>query len=78
MQITAWQGIQVPAGPPREIVAKLSEAIIKVLNQPDIREAFVSGGAEVGGNSPDQFAAFIRAEHARWGALIREAGLRLE
>jgi tripartite-type tricarboxylate transporter receptor subunit TctC len=78
LQITAWQGIQVPAGTPREIVARLSEAIVKVLNQPDIREAFISGGADVGGSSPEHFASFIRAEHARWGALIREAGLRLE
>ena len=78
MQFTAWQGLIAPAGTPREIVARLNSGVVKVLNLPEIRDAFVSTGSEVGGDSPEQFAAFIRAEHARWGKVVSDAGIRLE
>jgi tripartite-type tricarboxylate transporter receptor subunit TctC len=78
MQVTGWQGILVPTGTPPEVVSKLNRSLVKVLGMPDVREAIVSTGGEVGGDSPEQFAAFIRAEHARWGKLIAEAGIRLE
>jgi tripartite-type tricarboxylate transporter receptor subunit TctC len=78
MQIKGWQGVLAPAGTPPELIGKLNRAIVKVLGQPDIREAILSTGGEVGGDSPEQFAAFIRAEHARWGKVITEAGIRLE
>ena len=76
--MTLWQGIQVPAGTPPEIVAKLNAGVVKMLNLPDIREAFISGGGDIGGDSPEQFAAFIRSEYARFGALIKESGMRLK
>ena len=73
MHVAGWQGLLVPASTPPEIVAKLNQSLVKVINLPDVREAIVSTGGEVGGDSPEQFAAFIRAEHARWGKLIAEA-----
>jgi tripartite-type tricarboxylate transporter receptor subunit TctC len=78
VKMTSWQGITVAAGTPPEIVRTLNAALVKVLQSPEIRDGIVSTGAEVGGNSPDEFSAFIRAEHARWGTLIREAGIRLD
>lgn len=78
VQLFGWQGIAVPAGTPRETVRFLNRSIVKALNLPDLREAIITGGAEVGGDSPEEFAAYIRAEHARWGKLIADAGIRLE
>jgi tripartite-type tricarboxylate transporter receptor subunit TctC len=78
IQLFGWQGIAVPTGTPPDIVRFLNRAIVKVLNLPDVREAITATGAEVGGDSPEQFAAYIRAEHARWGKLIADAGIRLE
>jgi tripartite-type tricarboxylate transporter receptor subunit TctC len=78
MRITGWQGILAPAATPPEVIGKLNRAVVKVLGLPDIREAIINTGGEVGGDSPEQFAAFIRAEHARRGKIIAEAGVRLE
>jgi tripartite-type tricarboxylate transporter receptor subunit TctC len=78
IQLFGWQGIAVPAGTPPDLVRFLNRAIVKVLNLPDVREAITATGAEIGGDTPEQFAAYIRAEHARWGKLIADAGIRLE
>jgi tripartite-type tricarboxylate transporter receptor subunit TctC len=78
VQLFGWQGIAVPAGTPAETVRLLNRSIVKALSLPDIREAIISTGAEVGGDSPEEFAAYISAEHARWGKLIADAGIRLE
>jgi tripartite-type tricarboxylate transporter receptor subunit TctC len=78
VKLTSWQGITVAAGTPAEVVRKLNAALVKVLQFPDVRDEIVNTGADVGGDSPEEFSAFIRAEHARWGKLIREAGIRLE
>ncbi len=78
IQLFGWQGIAVPSGTTPEIVKLLNRAIVKILNLADVREAIVATGAEVGGDTPEQFAAYVRAEHARWGKLIADAGIRLE
>jgi len=78
LRITAWQGIVVPARTPASIVARLHADLAKALASPDLRDAFAAVGADVGGEPPDVFAAFVRAEHARWGRLIAEAKIRLE
>jgi tripartite-type tricarboxylate transporter receptor subunit TctC len=78
VQLFGWQGIAVPAATPPELVQFLNRAIVKALGLPDVREAITATGAEVGGDTPEQFAAYIRAEHARWGKLIADAGIRLE
>ena len=78
MIVTGWTGIEVPAGTPAEIVRKLNTAVVRVLNLPDVREAIVGSGAEVGADSPEHFTAFIRAENEKWGKIISEAGIRLD
>jgi len=74
----SWYGILAPAGTPQAIVAKLHEAIVRALAQPEVRERLVSEGAEVIGSTPEAFAAHITAELARMGKLIRDAGIRME
>jgi tripartite-type tricarboxylate transporter receptor subunit TctC len=76
--VSGWQGVAVPAGTPREIVTRLQAAVARVLALPDVRASYVDAGFVPIGDTPEAFAAYIRAEHARWGKLIAEAGVRAE
>jgi len=75
---TAWFGVLAPAGTPREIIARLNAEIIKVLNAPDVKERFGKQGVEVRTSTPEQFSTFLRSEVARWGKVIREAGIKAD
>jgi tripartite-type tricarboxylate transporter receptor subunit TctC len=74
----AWIGFVAPAGTPRPIVDRLHAETVKILALPDVRERFVSQGAEPVGNSPDEFGAYIKAEIAKWGKVIRESGAKVD
>ena len=74
----SWMGICAPAGTPKEIVSQVNRAIVRVLGTPQAREWFAAQGGEPIGETPEQFAAFIKAEHAKWGAIVREAGIVVE
>jgi tripartite-type tricarboxylate transporter receptor subunit TctC len=76
--IATYYSAHVPAGTPKEIVARLYAAFAKVLLAPDIRERLAADGAEAVANTPDEFAAQLKAELVRWGPLIRESGARAE
>jgi len=71
----AWQGIFVPAGTPRPLVLKLQAEIARAINSPEIRNNLIETGAEVGGNSPEAFAAMIRADQDKWRRLAGEVSL---
>lgn len=70
---SAWQGIMVPAATPAAIVKRLHVEIARVLNQADIHSVIVDNGSMVGGNTPEDFAAFIRADRARWKKAVTDA-----
>ncbi len=78
LDVPSWQGFYAPAGTPQEILARIATETAKVLNLPEIRNAFESTGGVIGGNTPEQFQAFTLAEYERWGKVIRQAGIRLE
>jgi tripartite-type tricarboxylate transporter receptor subunit TctC len=73
-----WFGILMPAGTPREVVARLNAEILKVLRQPDVRERFQSMGIEIAGDTPEQFAAFMRAETVKWAKVVKESGAKVD
>ncbi len=76
---TSWQGILVPAGTPAEPIRRLHAAINQSLPTPEVRERFATGATDVLlSASPQEFGDFIRAESARWGKVVREAGIRLD
>lgn len=77
-QTGSWQGVLAPPGTPKEIVARLSSEIIKILNTPEMKERLEAQGAEVLTNTPEQFSAFIRDEKARWGKVVKAANLKVE
>jgi tripartite-type tricarboxylate transporter receptor subunit TctC len=73
IEALGWQGLMVPVGTPGAIVNRLHAEMVKVLGAPEIRAPLVETGAEVGGNTPEEFAAFIRADRERWKKAIAEA-----
>jgi tripartite-type tricarboxylate transporter receptor subunit TctC len=77
-QAEAFQGIVAPAGVPRPIVEKLAAELATIIKMPDVAERFAADGASPVGSTPQQFAAFLKSEMAKWGKVIREAGIQLE
>lgn len=76
--VSNWLGLIGPKGLPAATVAKLNETFNKALANPEIREKITGPGNEAGGGTPEEFAAFIAAEHKRWSALVKSAGIKLE
>lgn len=77
-EFAGWTGLAAPAGTPRQVIDRLHAEIARISATDEARDWFAAGGAEAGLLSPDAFADFIRAEHTRWGKVIREAGIRME
>lgn len=71
----SWVGFLAPAATPRDIVSKLSTKTAGILREADIRSKLTEQAMEIVGSTPEQFAAFVRAEHDKWGRLIRDANL---
>ncbi len=73
-----WFAVAAPPKTPREIVAKLSADIAEAIRSPEVRRRFDDLSAEPVGSDPDAARRFVREETARWGAVIRAAGVRVE
>jgi tripartite-type tricarboxylate transporter receptor subunit TctC len=73
-----WQGVFVPARTPKEIVDFLHRALLKVVGQPAVKERFAALGFEPVANSPDEFAAQVKSDIAKWGKVIRDADIKPE
>ena len=71
-------GVMVPAGTPDAVVAKLNHDIVAVLRMPEVAERLSSQGAEAIGSTPQEFAAYIKAETAKWAKVVRESGAKAE
>jgi tripartite-type tricarboxylate transporter receptor subunit TctC len=76
--VSNWLGIIAPKGTPATIVKEVNEAYNKALANPDIREKIEGPGNVIGGGTPEEFRVFIQAEQARWSALVKAAGIKLE
>ena len=77
-EMSAWQGIVVPAATPKEIVAKLNTEINRAVQNPDLRQKLALGGSEPLGGTPEQYAAYIRSELARWTKVVKDAGAKAD
>ena len=73
-EATSWFGMFAPAGTPKPVLDKLHAALIKVLNQADVKKKIAEQGGDVVAETPAQFAAFIKAESVKWGKVVKESG----
>jgi tripartite-type tricarboxylate transporter receptor subunit TctC len=76
MEALAWNGIFVPAGTPRAVIDVLHRELVRAYNSPEVKNQVVATGSYVAGDTPEEFAAFIRAENEKWGKVIREAKIK--
>jgi tripartite-type tricarboxylate transporter receptor subunit TctC len=72
------QGVLVPAGTPKEIVDLLYREIAKIVREPDVKEKFAALGFDPIANTPEQFAAQIKAEIAKWEKVIKDAHIKID
>jgi tripartite-type tricarboxylate transporter receptor subunit TctC len=78
VEASGWNGLFVPAGTPKEVVAKLHADIAAVMETPAFRADARELGYELGGASADEFAAYIRSEVSKWGGVIRDAKIKAQ
>jgi tripartite-type tricarboxylate transporter receptor subunit TctC len=72
--VTVWYGLCAPAGLPRALVDKVNADVAKAVLSPDTRQRLFDQGVEASRNSPEEFAAFIRAEVTKWAKVVRDSG----
>ncbi|MBI3375441.1 MAG: tripartite tricarboxylate transporter substrate binding protein [Betaproteobacteria bacterium] len=77
-EVTTWYGVLAPAGTPRPIVLRLNAELRRVMHAADIRERLANIATDPVTNTPEEFAEYIRLEIAKWGKVVREAGLRAD
>jgi tripartite-type tricarboxylate transporter receptor subunit TctC len=76
--ISTWFGIFVPAGTPKPVVDRLHDEFAKALAAPDVREKMINLGAEPVGNTPEEFAAYVKAEAAKYAKLVKASGAKVD
>ena len=74
----SWFGVALPAGAPREIIAKLHAEVVRIIKLPEVTERIASEGAEFIGNSPDEYTAFVKDEIAKWGKVVKMSGAKVD
>lgn len=77
-EATAWHALVVTGGTPKAAVATLHRAMMTTLSDPDTRSALTKLGVDVGGNTPDEMAAYIKSEIPKWSALIKATGAKIQ
>ena len=77
-EVTTWLAMWAPARTPPEIIGRLNTDIDKILHQPDMLRLMADNGAEPGGGPPERLGNLVKAEIAKWGAVVKAANIRIE
>ena len=77
-EATTWFAVFATGGTPQPIVNRLNAEIVKAIHAPDMRERLTGLGCEVVGNKPEELAAFLKAEIAKWSKVIKESGAKID
>jgi tripartite-type tricarboxylate transporter receptor subunit TctC len=78
VEASGWNGIFVPAGTPPAIIGRLQQEIAAVLRSREVQDDALKLGTVAGGETPEEFAAFVRGEIQKWGKVVRDAGIKVE
>ncbi|MBI4293087.1 MAG: tripartite tricarboxylate transporter substrate binding protein [Betaproteobacteria bacterium] len=76
--VASWVGFLGPAGIPRDVVQKWHREMSRIMQLPEIRDRQISQGLEPVGSTPEYFAEFIKTEIAKWGKVVKQAGIKLD
>ena len=74
----SWAGMLAPAKTPKDIVARLNKEIVDILKQKDVADTLNLQGAIPVGDTPEQFAAYVKAEMSKWGAVVKSANIKAD
>jgi tripartite-type tricarboxylate transporter receptor subunit TctC len=77
-EATGWQGLYAPGGTPRPIIDKIASEVRRIFSEPQVVTTLANVGGEPAPMTPDEFAAFARAERTKWAEVVRAAGVRIE
>jgi tripartite-type tricarboxylate transporter receptor subunit TctC len=77
-EAATWSGLLAPAGTPKAVIDRLNAEANKALGSDAMKQKLMEDGSTPLGGTPEQFAAFIRTEHVKWGAAVRDAGIKLD
>jgi tripartite-type tricarboxylate transporter receptor subunit TctC len=77
-EVIGWFGWLAPAATPRAIVNRLNAELVRALKLPEVRERLISQSTEPVGNTPQEFATFMKSEHEKWARVIRQANIHIE
>jgi tripartite-type tricarboxylate transporter receptor subunit TctC len=78
IEASGWNGIFVPAGTAAAIIGRLQQDIAMVLRSKEVQDDALKLGTVAGGEKPEEFAAFVRAEIQKWGKVVKDAGIKVE
>lgn len=76
--LSTWWGLVAPAAVSKDVVSRLHGETVRALGLPDVKERIAAAGADVVGNSPDEFAVFIRNERAKYARIVKDANIKIE
>ena len=76
--VSTWYGLFMPAGTPKDIVAKVGAEVNKLLDTPDMKAAIHAQGAEVQSMSPEQFSSLLKTDYAKWKGIVQASGATIE
>jgi len=74
----AWFGVHAPRATPKAIIARLHAEVVKVLQDPGVRQRFESEGADIIGSTPERFSSFVANEITKWTRVVKEAGIKAD
>jgi tripartite-type tricarboxylate transporter receptor subunit TctC len=77
-EAASWYGMLAPAGTQRAIINKLNREVVRIMQLADVRERLIADGADPVGSSPEEFAAHIKRELARWAKVVKDAHIRVQ
>ncbi len=77
-EVTTWYGVLAPAGTPRPIINRVNAELVKIMHSPELKEKLAATGTDPLTSTPEEFAAYIKSEIAKWGDVIRKAGVKAD
>ena len=77
-EVTTWYGVLAPAGTPRPIVTRLNQELVRIMHSAELKAPLAASGTEPRTSTPEEFAAYIQQEIAKWGDVVRKADLKAD